>query len=76
MAPVPVPSAMLSGHLDHAPAGDSVRLEYGRHYGHQRVRAVLSATGGATAASSPGTRPGPAGAKPPWPRSMPLWPNK
>ncbi|MDB5233119.1 MAG: hypothetical protein JWR44_112 [Hymenobacter sp.] len=43
--PSPVTSAQLSGHLDHAPAGDSVRLQYGRHYGHQQVRTVLSPSG-------------------------------
>ncbi len=44
-AALPPATAVLSGHLDHAPAGDSVRLEYARHYGHQRVRAVLSPAG-------------------------------
>ena len=41
----PPTTATLSGHLDHAPAGDSVRLEYSGHYGHQRVRAALSPAG-------------------------------
>lgn len=41
----PPTTAVLSGHLDHAPAGDSVRLEYSGHYYHQRVRTVLNATG-------------------------------
>lgn len=41
----PPTTAVLSGHLAHAPAGDSVRLEYAGHYGHQRVRAALSPTG-------------------------------
>lgn len=35
------PAASLSGHLDHAPAGDSVRLSYGPHH----AAAVLSAAG-------------------------------
>ena len=41
---LPAP-ATLSGHLAHAPAGDSVRLEYGQHLGRQGVRAALSPTG-------------------------------
>ena len=41
----PPTTATLSGHLDHAPAGDSVRLEYSGHLYHQRVRTVLSPTG-------------------------------
>ncbi|WP_226163397.1 TlpA family protein disulfide reductase [Hymenobacter terricola] len=45
LAPAPPTTAILSGHLDHAPAGDSVRLQYGHHYGHQQVRAALSPTG-------------------------------
>ncbi|MBF9221048.1 TlpA family protein disulfide reductase [Hymenobacter ruricola] len=44
-APTPPTAAVLSGHLDHAPAGDSVRLEYHKHLYHQRVRAVLSPAG-------------------------------
>ncbi|GAB3589472.1 TlpA family protein disulfide reductase [Hymenobacter daeguensis] len=43
--PAPPTTAVLSGHLDHAPAGDSVRLEYHGHIYHQRVRALLSPTG-------------------------------
>jgi thiol-disulfide isomerase/thioredoxin len=38
-------TATLSGHLDHAPAGDTVRLDYGRHQGRQQLRTVLSPTG-------------------------------
>ena len=41
----PPTTATLSGHLAHAPAGDSVRLEYSGHLYHQRVRTVLSPTG-------------------------------
>jgi peroxiredoxin len=37
----PAPVTTLSGHLDHAPAADSVRLEYGPH----RAATVLSPTG-------------------------------
>ena len=43
--PTPPAPATLSGHLAHAPAGDSVRLEYGRHLGPHGVRAALSPTG-------------------------------
>ncbi|WP_201980534.1 TlpA family protein disulfide reductase [Hymenobacter rubidus] len=43
--PTPPAQATLSGHLDHAPAGDSVRLEYHGHIYHQRVRTVLSPAG-------------------------------
>jgi thiol-disulfide isomerase/thioredoxin len=41
----PPTTATLSGHLAHAPAGDSVRLEYRGHYYHQRVRTVLNPAG-------------------------------
>jgi thiol-disulfide isomerase/thioredoxin len=41
----PPTTATLSGHLDHAPAGDSIRLEYSGHSFHQRVRTVLSPAG-------------------------------
>ena len=41
----PPTTATLSGHLAHAPAGDSVRLEYSGHLYHQRVRTVLSPAG-------------------------------
>jgi peroxiredoxin len=41
----PPTTATLSGHLAHAPAGDSVRLEYSGHLFHQRVRTVLSPAG-------------------------------
>ena len=45
LAPAP-PAAVLRGHLDHAPAGDSVRLEYTGHYGRQRaIKAPLSPAG-------------------------------
>ena len=43
-ASVPAP-AILSGHLAHAPAGDSVRLTYSQHYGRNGVRTALSPTG-------------------------------
>ncbi|MGI4885307.1 MAG: TlpA family protein disulfide reductase [Janthinobacterium lividum] len=39
------PPAVISGHLDHAPAGDSVRLYYGRHYQQGQVKAPLSSSG-------------------------------
>jgi hypothetical protein len=45
LAPAPPTAATLSGHLDHAPAGDTVRLAYGPHQGGQRLRAVLSPAG-------------------------------
>jgi len=41
----PPVAAVLSGHLDHAPAGDSVRLYYGRHYQSDRVKTLLSPAG-------------------------------
>ena len=31
--PAPPAPATLHGHLDHAPAGDTARLNYGRHFG-------------------------------------------
>ncbi|NVO85401.1 TlpA family protein disulfide reductase [Hymenobacter terrestris] len=40
----PVP-AVVSGHLDHAPAGDSVRLEYAGHYGPKATKAKLGPDG-------------------------------
>ena len=40
----PVP-AVVSGHLDHAPAGDSVRLEYAGHYGRKATKAKLGPDG-------------------------------
>lgn len=43
--PVPPAPARLSGHLDHAPAGDTVRLNYGRHFGPQSVKTVLDPAG-------------------------------
>ena len=43
--PTPPASATLSGHLDHAPAGDSVRLSYVRHFGPREVKAALSPAG-------------------------------
>ncbi|MBJ6111346.1 TlpA family protein disulfide reductase [Hymenobacter sp. BT523] len=45
LLPAPPATATLSGHLAHAPAGDSIRLEYHQHLYHQRVRTVLSPTG-------------------------------
>ncbi|MDO7853813.1 TlpA family protein disulfide reductase [Hymenobacter convexus] len=45
LLPAPPATATLSGHLDHAPAGDTVRLAYGQHQGRQQLRAVLSPTG-------------------------------
>jgi peroxiredoxin len=41
----PPTTATLSGRLAHAPAGDSVRLEYSGHLYHQRVRTVLGPAG-------------------------------
>ena len=42
----PPAAAVLSGHLDHAPAGDTVLLEYIGHYGRRRAaKAALSPTG-------------------------------
>lgn len=42
----PPATAVLSGHLDHAPAGDSVQLDYAGHYGRRRAaKAALSPTG-------------------------------
>lgn len=40
-----LPPAVISGHLDHAPAGDSVRLYYGGHYQSGGVKTPLSPTG-------------------------------
>ncbi|MDO7848102.1 TlpA disulfide reductase family protein [Hymenobacter sp. M29] len=45
LLPAPPTTATLSGHLDHAPAGDTLRLAYGAHQGRQQLRAVLSPTG-------------------------------
>lgn len=44
-AAAPPATAVLSGHLDHAPAGDSVYVSFGKHYGHQSFRAALSPAG-------------------------------
>ncbi|MDQ2795024.1 MAG: TlpA family protein disulfide reductase [Bacteroidota bacterium] len=44
-APAPPAPAVLTGHLDHAPAGDSVRLNYGKHWQQQTVKAALSPAG-------------------------------
>ena len=44
--PAPSVPTRLHGHLDHAPAGDTVRLEYAGHYGHrQAAKTVLGPTG-------------------------------
>lgn len=43
--PVPPAPARLSGHLDHAPVGDTVRLNYGRHFGPQSAKTVLDPAG-------------------------------
>ena len=45
LSPLPA-TVTLRGHLDHAPAGDSIRLEYRGHYGRQlAIKAPLSAAG-------------------------------
>ena len=43
--PAPPAPATLHGHLDHAPPGDTVRLNYGRHYGPRTVKTVLNPAG-------------------------------
>ena len=42
---VPPAPARLHGHLAHAPAGDTVRLNYGRHFGPQSAKTVLGPAG-------------------------------
>jgi thiol-disulfide isomerase/thioredoxin len=46
--PAPPTPARLHGHLDHAPAGDTVRLSYGRHFGPQSAKTVLDPAGNFT----------------------------
>ncbi|MCI1189240.1 TlpA family protein disulfide reductase [Hymenobacter sp. DH14] len=46
--PAPPAPARLHGHLDHAPAGDTVRLSYGRHQGSQAAKTVLDPAGNFT----------------------------
>lgn len=46
--PAPPAPARLRGHLDHAPAGDTVRLSYGRHQGPQAAKTVLDPAGNFT----------------------------
>ena len=46
--PAPPVPAKLHGHLDHAPAGDTVRLSYGRHQGAQAAKVVLDPAGNFT----------------------------
>ena len=43
--PAPPAPARLHGHLDHAPAHDTVRLNYGRHFGPGTVKTVLDPAG-------------------------------
>ena len=43
--PVPPAPATLHGHLAHAPAGDTVRLNYGRHFGPRSAKTVPDAAG-------------------------------
>ena len=43
--PAPPAPATLAGHLGHAPAGDTVRLSYGRHFGSRSAKTVLDPAG-------------------------------
>ena len=47
---LPPATTVLRGHLDHAPAGDTVRVEYSGHYRQQAAKAALSPTGDFTLA--------------------------